>query len=108
MERGLESWNAHGLEKFSGYLDYSTEFEVKSVTDQTRLDLGRVAHLAEVWINGKNVGARLWAPYAYDITKALQQGKNTLRIRVGNLIANNMGVPAESGLFGPVQLEIAR
>ena len=108
VERGLESWNAHGLEKFSGYLDYSTEFEVKSVTDQTRLDLGRVAHLAEVWINGKNVGARLWAPYAYDITKALQQGKNTLRIRVGNLIANNMGVPAESGLFGPVQLEIAR
>ena len=108
VARGLESWNAHGLEKFSGYVDYSTEFEVTAVSSQARLDLGRVAHLAEVWINGQNVGARLWAPYAYDITKVLKPGKNTLRIRVGNLIANNMGVPSESGLFGPVQLETAR
>lgn len=108
LERGLESWNAHGLEKFSGYVDYSTEFEVTAVSSQARLDLGRVAHLAEVWINGQNVGARLWAPYAFDVTKALKSGKNMIRIRVGNLIANNMGVPSESGLFGPVRLEFAR
>jgi beta-galactosidase/beta-glucuronidase len=103
--RGLESWNAHGLEKFSGYVDYSTEFEVTSASKPTRLDLGRVAHLAEVWVNGQNVGARLWAPYAFDITKALKPGKNTLRIRVGNLISNNMGIPSEAGLFGPVTLK---
>ena len=103
VERGLESWNAHGLEKFSGYVDYSTEFEADR--GPALLDLGRVAHLAEVWVNGQNVGARLWAPYAFDVTKALKPGKNTLRVRVGNLIANNMGLPSESGLFGPVTLK---
>ena len=86
-------------------MDYTTEFEVNTVSNPTRLDLGRVAHLAEVWINGQNVGARLWAPYAFDVTKALKPGKNTLRVRVGNLIANNMGLPSESGLFGPVTLK---
>jgi hypothetical protein len=34
----------------------------------------------------------------------VQPGKNRLRIRVGNLIANNLGVQAEAGLFGPVSI----
>lgn len=104
VERGLESWNAHGLAAFSGYVDYTTEF--KAPRGATQLDLGRVEHLAEVWVNDKPVGARLWAPYTFNIAAALRPGKNTLRIRVGNLIANNMGQLVEAGLFGPVTLKI--
>jgi hypothetical protein len=106
--RELKSWSQCGLEKFSGYVDYTTKFELESAKGVVRLDLGRVQHLAEVWVNGQGVGARLWAPYEFDLTPALHPGTNTLRIRVGNLIANNLGVAAEAGLFGPVQLKITR
>lgn len=100
--RELEQWNKFGLEKFSGYVDYATHFSFPAARGRVLLDLGRVDHLAEVWVNGKNVGVRLWAPYRFDITEAVSSGTNTLRIRVGNLIANNMGIPADSGLMGPV------
>ena len=105
VERELVSWNQHGLEKFSGYVDYTTEVEISSDSERLILDLGRVQHLAEVWVNGQSVGSRLWAPYAFDVAKAARPGKNHVRVRVGNLISNNMGVPSESGLFGPVTLK---
>jgi hypothetical protein len=102
--RELVSWNQCGLGTFSGYVDYSTAFETEPGQASVRLDLGRVQHLAEVWVNGQSVGARLWAPYEFDLIRAVQPGKNRLRIRVGNLIANNLGVQAEAGLFGPVSI----
>ncbi len=100
--RELKSWNMCSLGAFSGYVDYTTEFVVDSVKQPVRLDLGHVQHLAEVWVNGRSVGSRLWAPYEYELGDAVRAGTNTLRVRVGNLVANNMGVAAESGLFGPV------
>ncbi len=106
--RELKSWNQCGLEAFSGYVDYATKFEVQSAGGSVRLDLGRVQHLAEVWVNGRSVGARLWAPYEFELTQHVRPGTNAVRIRVGNLIANNMGAAAEAGLFGPVQLHCAR
>lgn len=66
------------------------------------LDLGRVCHTAEVWVNGKPVGARLWGPYVYDVGKALRPGANEIRVRVANLINNSYDDLQESGLFGPV------
>ena len=69
------------------------------------LDLGKVCHAAEVWVNGQSVGARLWGPYVFDVSKALRPGMNELRIRVANLINNSYGDKQESGLLGPVTLQ---
>ncbi|MBN1123607.1 MAG: hypothetical protein JXA82_01270, partial [Sedimentisphaerales bacterium] len=104
--RPLENWQSWGLERFSGYVDYSITIPVKSAQGHFTLDLGKVRHLAEVWINGQSVGKRLWPPFIFDVSKALQPGKeNQIRIRIGNLINNNYGQEAESGLSGPVQLK---
>ena len=60
--------------------------------------------IAEVWINDKNVGTRLWPPFKYDITEHLKPGKNTIKIRTGNQTNNNYNQNSESGLFGPVNV----
>lgn len=121
----LEDWSAWGLGKFSGVVDYEAEFAMPNDvpihnkgTGSTSepdgsdsenipippfvLDLGKVRHCAEVWVNGQSVGKRLWPAFEFDITPAIQPGQNRLRIRVGNLINNSYGQAAESGLFGPV------
>ena len=54
------------------------------------LELGDVRHTAEVFVNNRRVGARLWAPYEFDISPYVQKGLNSLRVRVSNLLANEM------------------
>ena len=52
------------------------------------LDLGKVGDVAEVWLNDACLGARLWKPYRFDVTRALREGRNTLRIAVTSGIGN--------------------
>ncbi len=98
----LQDWNQWGLGKFSGLVDYETTFTIPATSSPMALDLGKVRHCAEVWVNGQSCGKRLWPVFELDITTAIKPGENRLRIRVGNLINNSYGQAAESGLFGPV------
>lgn len=124
VERALGSWLVWGLERFSGYVDYTTAFDVPGdAPGELVLDLGRVLHLAEVWVNGERVGARLWPPFEFELAGKARAGRNELRVRVGNLVVNEMaqfadrkrlgtwgwGAPPqpadyEAGLFGPVKI----
>ena len=54
------------------------------------LDLGEVGNLAEVIVNGRNLGVLWKQPFRVDITAALQDGSNELEIRVTNLWANRL------------------
>ncbi|MEI6606023.1 MAG: glycosyl hydrolase [Verrucomicrobiota bacterium] len=107
VDKPLEDWQAWAGTKFSGLLDYSKSITVEKVDPSMVLDLGKVCHAAEVWINGKSVGARLWGPYVFDVAKALQPGSNEIRVRVANLINNSYDDLQPSGLFGPVTLKQA-
>jgi hypothetical protein len=105
-DRSLEPWSAWGLGHFSGVVDYLATFTVdKSASTAVQLDLGRLLYAAEVWVNGRAMGSRLWAPHVFNVTEALKPGKNEVRIRVANLVNNNYGDLRESGLFGPVTLQ---
>ena len=102
-----QDWKLWGLEKFAGRLDYVTTITLEkpeAMGGRLELDLGQVAHAAEVWVNGKSCGARLWGPYVFDVGTALRIGANEIRVRVANLINNTYGEPRESGLFGPVRI----
>ena len=100
----LEDWKAWGLQKFSGLMDYRKTVRVHKPVKGLKLDLGKVCHVAEIWVNGKSCGARLWGPHVFDIGDALRPGANEIRVRVANLINNSYGEFSESGLLGPVRL----
>jgi hypothetical protein len=104
VEKPLEDWSAWGLKRFSGLLDYSKTIMIEAPEKGMSLDLGKVGHAAEVWVNGKSCGSRLWGPHVFDIGEALHLGENEIRVRVANLINNSYGEFAESGLFGPVRI----
>ncbi len=54
------------------------------------LDLGDVKNLAEVTINGKDLGQTWHAPYRVDATSALKPGANEIRMKVVNAWVNRM------------------
>jgi hypothetical protein len=61
-----------------------------------------VRDVAEVELNGKALGRRLWRPYRYDVTDIVRPGSNQITVRVTNTLANQMGTALPSGLLGPV------
>ena len=122
-----ESANAN-IKDFAGTASYHSEFSVGKewlgTNRQAFLDLGVIHDLAEIFVNGKSMGAVWTAPFRADIASALQAGSNTLEIRVVNTwhnwrLANNplLNLPASwgtrgltdpmpAGLLGPVVLSV--
>ena len=52
------------------------------------LDLGKVAVMAEVKLNGKNLGIVWKTPYRLEVTGAVKAGENSLEVEVVNLWVN--------------------
>ena len=130
----LQDWThrrEEGIRYYSGIATYrkifdSPEFSGKRVY----LDLGRVHEMAEITLNGKELGVVWCAPWRIDISDALKAKGNQLEIKVANLWPNRLigdaarpakerltwtiqGHPYEegsrllpSGLSGPVQLQV--
>jgi len=91
----LISWTEHadaGVRNYSGAAIYAKDFDLPALRPDERmvLSLGRVAVLADVKLNGRDLGAVWKEPYALDITGALRAGKNALEIRVENLWVNRL------------------
>ena len=83
-----------GIKYFSGEATYSNTFKLKKKEirskDSVILDLGEVKDLAEVTLNGKNLGVIWNAPFKVDITKALRSGDNTIEVKVVNMWHNRL------------------
>jgi hypothetical protein len=91
----LISWADHddkGVKYFSGAATYTKAFALPSgliAKDQRLyLDLGNVAVIAEVRLNGKALGTLWKAPYRVEITEALKPKDNVLEVKVVNLWVN--------------------
>ena len=82
-----------GVKYFSGTANYQKEFEVPDSlynADATYyLDLGEVRNMAEVFVNGQNMGFFWKSPYIVPVT-SLQKGKNELEIKVTNQWVNRL------------------
>ena len=82
-----------GIKYYSGTAVYKNSFkltETELKQGQLVLDLGKVGCMAEVTVNGRNLGVLWRAPYTVDITEALKAGRNELEIRVVNLWVNRI------------------
>ena len=93
----LVAWNLRpedAVKYFSGTATY-----LKTVTIPAELlgkdrglylDLGRVAVMAQVKLNGHDLGVLWKAPYRVEISRFAKPGENTLEIEVTNLWINRM------------------
>ena len=91
----LTSWSEstdNDVKYFSGTATYDNTFKVVSLDKSASylVDLGDVKNIAEVIINGKNVGTAWKKPFRLDIHDALKTGKNTIEIKVTNLWVNRL------------------
>jgi hypothetical protein len=111
----LESWTKTPLANFSGTAIYEKSFTLPGSYRGSKLvlDLGRVSSVAEVFVNGREVGTLVWSPYRLDITQYINTGVNHLKIRLTDTEANARAVgPSHRilakidvcGLEGPVEI----
>jgi hypothetical protein len=140
MFPSLISWSDHpdaGVRYFSGIAEYSRTFTISDslLADDVsvELDLGRVAGVSRVTLNGQDIGVLWKPPFAVEVTDLLRPGENELRIEIANTWHNRLVGDAnlttedqritqtnvrnrfgpntplvESGLIGPVRLHAAR
>jgi hypothetical protein len=81
----LFDWKQHDQLKFSsaeGVYSSTFRWEQGNTEKHYFLDLGKVCFTAEVYINEKFAGKRIYAPYMLDITSFLMPGTNHIEVRV--------------------------
>jgi hypothetical protein len=93
----LMSWPEHadaGIKYFSGTATYRKTIAIPAASmgkDRTlQLDLGNVKEIAEVRLNGQDLGILWKSPFRVDITRAAKAGDNELEVRVTNLWPNRL------------------
>ena len=93
----LEDWSQRaedGIRYYSGTAIYRKTINVASdmVGKDKRLflDLGKVAVMAEVVLNGQDLGSMWKPPFRVEITDSVKAGDNALEVKVVNLWINRM------------------
>jgi hypothetical protein len=94
---GLSDWKDsenNNIKYYSGTAIYrkTFPFDKSKATNEDRfmLDLGIVHVVAEVKLNGKNLGVLWLSPFRVDITDALVSGENKLEISITNQWTNRL------------------
>lgn len=84
---------------FSGTTIYRTAFTLERADGKTPmvLDLGALADVAHVFVNGKDAGYAWRAPYTLDVTGLVTPGRNAIEIKVANLWVNRLIGDAQPG-----------
>jgi hypothetical protein len=127
----LVDWTKHpdeGIRSYSGSATYQTTFDLPAGKGPFFLNLGSVAEMASIRINGQDLERVIWTPpYRTELPATLKRTDNLLEIRVANTWWNRLlvdqalpkekrltrtnvtpkpgGKPLASGLLGPVTLE---
>jgi hypothetical protein len=88
----LTSWSEHsdpGVRYFSGTATYrktlAVPAEVMGPDRRVFLDLGNVQVIAEVHVNGRDLGTLWKPPYRVDVTDVVHAGDNALQVKVTKL-----------------------
>ena len=131
----LKSWTKNTDDRiryYSGKATYRKTFDLVDKPDKRIfLDLGNLSHVAEVRLNGRDLGILWCSPWRVEITNDIKISDNMLEVAVINLWANrvigDLNLPKEervtsthdvfrfdeirkntplieSGLFGPVRI----
>jgi hypothetical protein len=100
----LSSWSDNadaGVKYFSGTGTYTQMVQASQAWFKKGahlwLDLGDVKNLAEITLNGKDLGVVWHAPYRVDVTGVLKAGANELTVKVTNAWVNRLIGDEQSG-----------
>lgn len=125
----LSEYTDKTVRYYSGTSTYEKEFDLTAAQKAVRLNLGKVAVIAEVWCNGNRVGTRWAPPFAFDLSTFVKPGMNRLTVKVTNTWRNQLiydntrpkdnrktwatsapgsssEAPSPSGLIGPVEIHV--
>ena len=93
----LDSWTNSSMDQiryFSGTATYRQQFnlpaELLASGYSLELDLGSVSIIAEVTVNGKNLGILWKSPFRINLDDYVKAGKNELIVKVTNLWPNRL------------------
>lgn len=91
----LIPWPDHsdaGVKYYSGTAIYRTHFTAAAPRPNqvALLDLGTVADIARVFVNGHDAGVAWHPPFRLDISRWLREGGNTLEVHVANRWINRL------------------
>ncbi|MBM3887839.1 MAG: hypothetical protein FJ388_01800 [Verrucomicrobia bacterium] len=91
----LVAWDKHpddGIRFFSGTATYRKTFELtaEQAKRRVRLRLGEVKCIAEVRVNGHDLGVVWTDPWSVDLTGVVKPGKNELEVAVTNTWVNRL------------------
>ena len=97
--------------RFAGIVAYETTFRLARNGGDCLLDLGELYHPAEVFLDGKSLGARICGPFTFT-TPDLAAGEHRLKVELAPSLAYAKGhnaldrcMPQEPlGLLGPVRI----
>ena len=83
-----------GIKYYSGTATYRKSFRLPTAVlaekKSRALSLGEVNCMAQVWLNGQELGTLWTAPWVLDITRAVRPGENLLEVKVVNLWPNRL------------------
>lgn len=97
--QALETHEDPGIRYFSGIATYSARFTLPKLTygQSLWIDLGRVGDVAEVRVNGRELGTVWKAPYRVEVGAAAKRGANQLEVRVATTWVNRLIGDAQPG-----------
>lgn len=90
-EIGLPDRLAEEEPKFSGFVRYVNEFEADG-NEAYFLEIADASEGVEVFVNGRSLGIQIVPTYWFELTTALQAGRNTICIEVATTLEREMAV----------------
>lgn len=93
--KSLHMHDEDGVKYFSGTATYAHRFDLQATTvfasgKRFFIDLGGVEVIAEVRMNGRDLGIWWKRPYCADVTDFIKKGTNDIEIKVTNLWPNRL------------------
>ena len=106
---------------FMGTVNYTTTVKLDAKNLPKYMDLGKVADICELKINGRTVGTKWFGERIYNISPYVRSGENSIEVKVTTLMGNYMQTLKDNltvqrfvlrrnqpyvsaGLIGPVKL----
>ena len=77
---------------YSGTASYKKDINITAdqLSGEVWLNLGTVKSVAEVFVNGQNMGILWKTPFRANITSAVKEGQNSIEVKVTNLWVNRL------------------